>query len=295
MSVEAPAAAQADPTLPGGPLPAGVAEKFVDAGGVKFRYLEGGSPQGAPILFIHGWPTWAEVWLPTVAMLPNDRRWIAVDLPNHGKSGILKGKASLTSLKTAMLAFFDALALDHAAVVGCSIGGTLAVMIALARPAKVDRIVPIDAAGFAAKLPGKTVRMYLPFFIGAMFGAPKPKGVRKLLIKTVFANPEHATDAWVNAVTAAFAPKDRRKALLRVGGALRKKDASVGAQVSQVRCPTLVLWGAKDAQFDWHIGEAAAGGILGGKFAAIEGAGHFPMVEETGRTAEKLIPFLAGK
>ncbi len=284
----------ADPALPGSPLPSGVSEHFVDAGGVKIRYLEGGSPGGAPVLFIHGWPTWAEVWIPLTTMLPPDRRWIAVDLPNHGKSGVMKGKASLTSLKTAMLAFFDALALDRAAVVGCSIGGTLAVMIALARPQKVERICAIDAAGFAAKLPGKTVRMYLPFFLRASFGAPGAKSVRKLLKKTVFADPAHVTDAWVAAVTAAWAAKDRRKALLGVGGALRKKDASVGMQVGQVACPALVLWGEKDAQFDWHIGEAAAKGMRAGKFSAIKGAGHFPMVEETGRTAEPLLPFLAG-
>lgn len=290
MSAPAP-----DPTLLGSPLPAGVTEKTIEAGGLTFRYLEGGSPTGAPILFIHGWPTWAEVWLPIASMLPAERRWIAVDLPNHGKSGIMKGKASLTSLRAALMAFFDALALDHAAVVGCSIGGTLAVMLALARPGRVERICAIDAAGFGAKLPGKTVRMYLPFFIGAMFGAPKPKGVRKLLKKTVFADPAHLTDGWVQAVVAAFGPKPRRKALMGVGGALRKKDAFVGTQVHLVACPALVLWGEKDAQFDWRIGEAAAKGMPKGKFAAIKDAGHFPMVEETGRTAEHLLPFLAGK
>jgi pyruvate dehydrogenase E2 component (dihydrolipoamide acetyltransferase) len=225
-------------------------------------------------------------------MLPPDRRWIAVDLPNHGKTGQLKGKASLTKMRAAVVAFFDELKLDKAAVVGCSVGGTLAVMLALSRPQQVERVVAIDAAGFGAKLPGKTVRMYLPFFIGAMFGAPKEKAVRKLLNKAVFADKGHTTDAWVRAVTAAFAPKASRKALMSVGGALRKKDASVGAQVGSVTCPVLVLWGKKDAQFPWQVGEAASRGMQKGKFVAIPDAGHFPMVEYPERTAEALLPFL---
>ena len=73
-----------------------------------------------------------------------------------------------------------------------------------------------------------------------------------------------------------------------------KRDASVGARVGDVACPALVLWGRKDAQFPWGIGEAAARGMRGAKFVAIEDAGHFPMVEQPERTGEQLVPFLAG-
>jgi pimeloyl-ACP methyl ester carboxylesterase len=283
----------ADPSLPTTPLPPGVTERYREAGGVKFRYLEGGSPDGAPVLFLHGWPTWGEVWVPVATMLPPERRWIAVDLPNHGKSAALKGRTSLTTLRAALLAFFDELKLDGAAVVGCSIGGTLAVMLAIARAPRVERMCVIDAAGFSAKLPGKTVRMYLPFFIRTLFGAPSRKSVRKLLRRTVFADPAHLSDGWVEAVTAAWAPKDRRKALRAVGLSLRKKDASVGKQVGLVKCPTLVLWGEKDAQFSWRIGQAAAAGMSQATFALVHDAGHFPMVEQPERTGEALVPFLA--
>jgi pyruvate dehydrogenase E2 component (dihydrolipoamide acetyltransferase) len=282
-----------DLTLPGGPALAGVSEQFREAGGIRFRYLEGGNPAGAPVLFLHGWPTWAEVWLPVASMLPQDRRWIALDLPNHGKSDALKGKTSLTTMKAAVVAFFDELKLERAAVVGCSIGGTLAVMLAIARPQQVERICVIDAAGFGAKLPGKTVRMYLPFFLRTMFGAPPEKAVRKLLNKAVFADKAKTTDAWVRAVTAAFTPKASRKALRAVGGALRKPDASVGTQIHGIACPVLVLWGQKDRQFPWQVGEAASRGMRTAKFIQIPDAGHFPMVEYPERTAEALVPFLS--
>src|SRR5213076_3274156 len=57
---------------PVGPLPPGIEERFLEAGGVRFRYLSSaGRTSGAgsvsPILSLHGYPTWAEVWLPLAA------------------------------------------------------------------------------------------------------------------------------------------------------------------------------------------------------------------------------------
>ena len=130
------------PTTPGGPLPAGVHEHFVDARGVRFRYLKGGAHEHghAPILFIHGWPSWAEVWLPVAEQIGATHPWIAVDLPGHYKSSPLPGnEGSLTALRRAMSAFLDAMELKRFSVVGCSIGGTLGVMMALDRPQDVER------------------------------------------------------------------------------------------------------------------------------------------------------------
>lgn len=263
---------------------------------MKFRYLKGGAHGHGrpPILMIHGWPSWAEVWLPVAEALGATQPWIALDLPGHGKSSPLPGKdGSLTALRRAVGAFVDALELKRFSVVGCSVGGTLAVMLALDRPQAVERIVPIDAAGLAAKLPGKTVRMYLPFFLRASLGAPGAGGVRKLLNKAIFVDPAQTTDAWVSAMVGVWAGKAQRKSLLKTGGALRKPDASVVARLADVKCPTLILWGKGDPQFDWHIGEESSAKISGARFVGIEDAGHFPQVEQPAATAAALVEFFA--
>src|SRR5207245_4881681 len=64
-----------------------------------------------------------------------------------------------------------------------SMGGTLAIMVALDRPDRVAKLVVIDAAGLTPKLPSRTARMYLPFLLPAFVRAPGPKSVRKLLVK----------------------------------------------------------------------------------------------------------------
>jgi len=286
-------ASRADATLPGQPLPASVTERFLDAGGVRFRYLQGGATSGFPVLLLHGWPTWAEVWLRVAWVIGARHPWIAPDLPCQGLSSPLPGKdRTLTAYRQAIAAFVDALDLPRFAVVGNSMGGTLAFMLALDRPARVAKIVVLDAAGLTPKLPGRTARMYLPFLLPCFFRAPGPKSVRKLLTHAVFYDPRFADDAWVNAIVAAWMPRDRRKAFVATGLALRRRDASVHEDFPRIRSPTLILSGRHDLQFSWQSAEEASRRILGARFAAIEDAGHFPMVEKPRETAQLISGFL---
>ncbi len=274
-------------TSPGPPLPAGVEERFLEAGGVRFRYLQAGAAGGLPVVFLHGWPTWAEVWLPVAGLLGGRHPWIAPDLPCQGRSSLLPANdRTLTAYRRAIAAFVDALDFPRFAVVGNSMGGTLAIMIARDRPTRVAKVVVLDAAGLTPKLPGPTARMYLPFLLPCFVRAPGPMSVRKLLTKAVFHDPRFADDAWVEAIVAAWRPRDRRKAFMATGFALRRPDASVSADLERIRVPTLVLSGRHDVQFSWQSAEQAARRIPGSRFAAIEDAGHFPMVEKPRETAQ---------
>ncbi len=294
-------AAAADPadsfaaTTPGARLPSGVSEHFLEAGGVRFRYLQGGAASGLPVILLHGWPTWAEVWLPVARSLGVRHPWIAPDLPcQNGSSPLPGGDCSLTAYRKALDAFVDALALPRFAIVGDSMGGSLALMVALDRPDRVARVAVLDGAGLLPKLPGRTVRMYVPFLVPAMLRAPGPKSARKLLVKAVFHDPGFADEAWVHAVVDGFRPRDRRRGLIRSGFALRRKDASVATDLGRIAVPTLIISGRGDVQFPWPGAEAASRKIPGARFAAIDGAGHFPMVEKPEATARLLSEFLDG-
>ena len=282
-----------DVTTPSDRLPPGVTERFVEAGGVRFRYLQGGSGPGIPVLLLHGWPTWAEVWLPVAREVGVRHPWIAPDLPSQGKSSVLpRGDRTLPSCRRAILAFLDTLGVPSLAVVGNSMGGSLAIMIARDRPSQVAKVAVLDAAGLNAKFPGRTVRMYAPFLLPRFFTAPGPKAARRLLTKAVFHDPRFADDGWVGAVVDSWKTPERRKALLDGGFSLRRKDASVYDDLPQLGMPVLVLSGREDVQFPWPTAEAAARRIPHASFAAIDGAGHFPMVEKPAETARLLGAFL---
>ena len=291
MHPDAPEATTPRPTLP-----PGVAERFLEAGGVRFRYLQGGATTGLPILFLHGWPTWADVWLPVARALGVHHPWIAPDLPCQHRSSLLPGKdRTLTAYRKAIAAFVDAAGFSLFAAIGNSMGGTLAIMLAIDRPDRVAKVAVLDGAGLTPKLPSRTARMYLPFLLPCFVRAPGPKNVRKLLTKAVFHDPRFADDAWVGAIVAAWRPPDRRRAYMATGFALRRPDASVSGDLEHLRAPTLILSGRHDRQFSWPSAEEASHRIPAGRFAVIEDAGHFPMVEKPTVTAEFLSEFLEGK
>ncbi|HYT00765.1 MAG TPA: alpha/beta fold hydrolase [Thermoplasmata archaeon] len=286
-----------DATVPSRTLPPNVEERFVEAGGVTFRYLRGGTPQGSgsptPILFLHGYPAWAEVWLPLADALGAGHPWIAPDLPCHNRSLPLPGKdRSLSAYRRAVVALLDALALPRVIVVGSSMGGTLAVMLAIDRPTQVEKLVLVDAAGLVPKLPAKALRLYLPVLLPAYLRAPSAHGMTSLLQKAVFHDPRFADADWVNTLVEQWRPRDQRLAYLATGQALRRSDASVAADLGRIECPTLLVWGLQDPQFDWHIGENAARQIRHARFVPIEDAGHFPMVEKPAETATAISAFL---
>jgi len=285
-------------TSPVGPLPSGIDERLVRAGDIQFRYLTNAKRGGptrreAPILFLHGYPTWAEVWLPLVSKLGERYPWIAPDLPCHNRSAAFSGDdRSVSAYRRAMRSFFDAMRLEKAILIGSSLGGTLGIMLALDRPEQVHRLIVLDAAGLTPTMPKKTVRLYAPFVLPAYLRHPRARDVRRLLERAVFHDPRYADDAWVNTIVEQWKPRSRRAAFIATGNALRRPDASVAADLERVRVRTLVVWGREDPQFDWQIGEAAARRIPGAKFAAIEDCGHFPMVEKPTETAKIVSDFL---
>ncbi len=280
-------------TTPSGVLPPGVAEHFVDSGGVRFRYLSGGAGSGVPLVLLHGWPTWSEVWLPVLGVLGRTHPWIAVDLPCQGRTSLLpKGSRTLPGYRAAIGTLIDGLELSSFALVGNSMGGTLAVMLSHDRPAKVSRLVLLDAAGLTPRLPRRTARMYLPFLIPCFFRAPGPASVRKLLTRAVFSDPRFADQPWVDSMVTSWRPRERRAALMDTAFALRRPDASVAADLKGLRVPTLVLSGRDDVQFPWQSAEAASRTIPGAQFGAVEHAGHFPMVEQPAEVARLISGFL---
>src|SRR2546426_46234 len=176
---------------------------------------DAGGRRESTILFLHGYPTWAEVWLPLAGRLGGRRPWIAPDLPCHNQSGTFSGKdRSVSAYRRAIRSFFDAMQLEKAIIIGSSLGGTLGIMLALDRPDKVDRLVVLDSAGLTPTMPKKTVPLYAPFVLPAYVRHPRAKNVRRLLERAVFHDPRYVDEAWVQTIVEQWTPGARRAAFI---------------------------------------------------------------------------------
>jgi pimeloyl-ACP methyl ester carboxylesterase len=101
-------------------------------------------------------------------------------------------------------------------------------------------------------------------------------------------------DTWLATLQANMREPGRMKALQSMAGG---KLVEAAAQLSNVRCPALVIMGSKDP--DWPDSKAEAVAIVGllpagrGRYVMIENAGHYPHAEYPQQVADALLPFLA--
>jgi 2-hydroxymuconate-semialdehyde hydrolase len=122
---------------------------MVTAGGIRTNVHDAGS--GAPVLLIHGSgpgvSAWAN-WRFAIPRLASRLRVIAPDIVGFGYTDPPESfKYSLSQWRDHLLAVLDALGVQKASVVGNSFGGALALSLAAAEPARVDRLVLMGSVG----------------------------------------------------------------------------------------------------------------------------------------------------
>lgn len=112
------------------------------ADGVEIAYTVAG--QGPAVVFVHCWCGNQTFWADAMADLARDHRVLSVDLAGHGRSGRTRDDYTMEAFAADALAAMDAAGIERAVVVGHSMGGTVALAMAKAAPARVQRIVGID-------------------------------------------------------------------------------------------------------------------------------------------------------
>ena len=114
----------------------------------RFAWREGGDPEGAPVVMIHGWPESSYCWEHVAGYLKAGLRIIAPDLRGLGDSERTPGKDHYHKAELAqdVIAMLDALELERFQLVGHDWGGIVAQEVALAIPARVSQMVIMNIA-----------------------------------------------------------------------------------------------------------------------------------------------------
>lgn len=129
---------------------------------MNLSVIEAGS--GAPLVILHGLLGSARNWGGIAAKLGESHRVMAVDMPNHGASPWSESM-DYPFMARQIAAFIKAQCGGRAAVIGHSMGGKAAMMLALTQPQLVERLVVVDIA------PVKYTHTFAPY-IKAMRAAP---------------------------------------------------------------------------------------------------------------------------
>ena len=229
--------------------------------GQPAEWLEAGA--GPPLALIHGAGGSAELWQPQLDGLADIARVVAPDLPGHGPLGG-RGKPSVAAHAEWLGAFLETLGEEPPVLVGHSMGGAVAQIFALARPAGLAGLILI---GTGARL------RVLARIVDLLRQHP---GEGQSLIRDLSfgaAAPRECVDL-VDRVLREGVP------LVTFGDYLACDRFDVRDRIAGIRTPTLVVTGAEDRLTPLRYGRFLAERIPGARLLEIPGAGHFPQLEQ---------------
>jgi len=110
---------------------------------IQWHDTQYGDPNRPSVLFLHGFLGSGADWRPVVEGLQNTCRCVCVDLPGHGRTPLPAESEPLTmeSCAADLIARLDALYIPRCALAGYSMGGRLALYLALTYPDRFDRVL----------------------------------------------------------------------------------------------------------------------------------------------------------
>jgi pimeloyl-ACP methyl ester carboxylesterase len=219
---------------------------------------------GPPVVFVHGLSGSSRWWRRNIGALTPHRRVYVVDLIGFGASRA-RHPFSLAEAADYLAQLLDQLELERASLVGHSMGGLIVAELAADAPERLDRLVLVDPAA----LPLDTHLMTHALSLLRELRTISPSFLPVLLADTLRAGP---LTFW-RAVTALML-------------------ADLRPKLAQIRTPTLVIWGERDALVPLAFAQQLAQYLRYEELVVIKGAGHVPMWDRPQEFNRALMEFL---
>ena len=273
---------------------AGLEERFGEVRGVRMRYFVGG--EGPALILLHGLSGAASNWFELARRFTPSHRLLIPDLPGHGGSAPLPAAPNLDAFADRVRALAEREGMLPAALVGHSMGGVVALRLALRHPADVTAIVLAASAGI------ESATRRAQFWVG-VFGFARPgrlvAPLRSVLARhprlraPVFSRYEVADPYSLSpeAVQGFLAGPPLHTDVVSAGRVLVRDDPRT--DLGGVRCRCLVLWGGSDLQVpvDDTFEYARR---LGAPLRMIAHCGHLLIGERPDAVVDAVESFLAG-
>lgn len=249
--------------------------EMIKLNGIEISYERRGA--GTPLVLVHGFPLDHTLWNETASLLEGDFDLILPDLRGFGGSTIIETPYLMSDMADDLAALLDHFGIEKTALAGHSMGGYVALAFAKKYPQRVSGLALVSSQA-AADAPDRKEGRY--------------KTAQDVAEKGV----EVVADAMTpklssNAEVQAFA----RESILRQGkagviGALKamaEREDSMSI-LSSFDFPVVLIHGDADALIPLEKAQEIKEALPDAKLVILQGAGHLPMMELPGETADAL-------
>jgi len=272
----------------------GFEPRVAEVDGVRTRYFVGG--EGPPLVVVHGLGGAAVNFTLLAPLLARRHRVLIPDLPGHGKTEPLERADDLTAYADHVAALAELEGMFPAPLIGYSMGGVIALRLAVSRPKSVTGLALVAAAGIVSV--SRRAEIWL-----AVTGALRPARVMTRFRGTFARRPRLRWlpfGLWGAVDPPALAPEgvlgflegpSQHTDVGMAGRALLRDDPR--PDLDHVRCPVLLLWGSRDRLVPLADGFEYAR-RLRAPIRTLPAAGHLLVGEQPHACAEILEQFLDG-
>jgi pimeloyl-ACP methyl ester carboxylesterase len=250
--------------------------------GQKIHYVEAGS--GPTLILLHGLGGSTQVWQFNIAPLAEKYHVIVPDQIGFGKSDKPLVNYRIRTYVDFLDQFCKELKIERATLIGNSMGGWIATMFTAAFPDRVDKLVLVDAAGYA---PPKDLDTRTFFGLN-----PTTREGMKILAGKVFYNKAFLTDAAIDQAIAARLAAGDGYTINSITESIIRGEDFLDDIAKTVKRPTLIVWGRQDGLVSLAEGERFNKDIAGSKMVVIDQCGHVPNVEKPGEFNAAVLKFL---
>lgn len=268
---------------------------FITVSGMQVHLRDEGPKNDlTPIVLLHGTSASLHTWDGWVSVMVKERRVIRFDLPGFGLTGPAPDDDyRLASYTKFVAATLDALNIKQVILVGNSLGGNIAWATAATYPERIERLILVDAAGYAftsASVPLGFRIAQLPV-INQLMSKILPRSLIEGSVKNVYGDPSKVTAALVDRYYDLALREGNRRALgLRFSQMQRGDQAE---KIATLKLPTLILWGGKDHLIPVDNAQHFHRDIAGSQLQIFESLGHVPQEEDPAQTVVAAMKFIA--
>lgn len=257
--------------------------------GCEYYVEEAGTGQDT-IVFLHGLFMSGRAWHNQVLALRSRFRCVSIDLRGHARSSSPSDGYSMDDLADDVIQLIQAAGYGPCHIVGCAMGSTIAMHLALRRPEMI-RSLTLMAATAEAEEGAIGRQLWMTGFLMQMVGTrPFARTLMRRIFGEHFLRDEDRriqVDHWRNEFR-----KHNAKGVARALRAYARRDSLVSV-AGRIRPPTLILAGEQDSICHIRESRALNETISGSRFVTSPKAAHCPPVETPDAVSEALTGFLS--
>lgn len=255
-------------------------ERTITVQGIATHLLEGGAPTAPPLLYLHG-TFLGNLWLDYHRGLARDFHVFAPDTPGFGLTPRPDWMRDMSDYVLYFRDLLDALGLEKPIIVGHSLGGWMAMELAVWYPERVSKLVLSNAAGIRVK------------------GAPISDlfALNQLeILQICFDDLNAALPLRPDAIDANYYLSLYRQSSTLAALAWNPNyDPKLERRLARLNVPTLIVWGEHDRLIPPVYGATLQQLIPGAQLVMLPGTGHMPMFEQQAAWNETITDFALGR